>query len=895
MVRRHKDGPQRDELTTGRDADQGEVLQWVYVEPGQQFVRLSYARGQTPRYGTAAVAPPLSNLARMVTHPAASMRDVTRPTTISAPLAETPLQVYLDELDRVAATLSGQLNSLNRLRKRHGSTAAWSKRASRFQADVTEVTRFLRAEIGAHSQANQEGAQTRELPLNSVDCEDAADFHFKYRNAARETWTEQFTRDYFRVKSLLAKAYYTWWASRYGERSIPLDDKQLKEHLDSLAANIPRPSAKHGHGTAKPGKKGKKKKKRSHSASQTTPSSVAHASSSRHTGTLHLSEYVPRGERDGPWFQILGGKTVPQPTYRSRDDTVATRARLVEGVTNVDGDFWIIDNRDDALGEHFRPKRTYNRFAETDAFAELWLERPPALGRSRSAHTGMRRVLAEWARPDDLSVGKTSPRAQDGSDDSESTAATPTSALADANAFCVPAFASGVHGQVQTSVCAGPTEPTALDVLSNNPYPVKPGGFLVGIYLALGLYGIHLSQLRHYFRTYRTDPRRTKLLVLWIGFLSSAQILIIVASGYHYFVRSIRNATVIWGEFWWPLSVQDGLIPLMAFTGQLYFGHRAWLVTGRKRWFGLLVASLAFITLVAGVALAVTARIWANDPWVSVLSFDSRKIGLPSQVVAIVWMGLSAAIDALLSAVLVAQFVRAGWTVLTYRLVALTLETVLLTHAVGGVMCVLFLTSPARARTGRDAFWALLEIVTELYALSMLFTINARRKTRIAVHGPAAVTDYEMEAAEAAAVRARARANPQAGKARAGAAPGADARRSSDGTGDTDGTDGPSSALCDSGEPVWRPGALSSTMLERQSRLDWQVEGYRGPTPFGVNLAWVAAQARGRRTPDSSDTSRFQTVSSVTDSSAPVLSPRTPHVYEGEPIGPVWTHDDGKE
>jgi hypothetical protein len=135
-------------------------------------------------------------------------------------------------------------------------------------------------------------------------------------------------------------------------------------------------------------------------------------------------------------------------------------------------------------------------------------------------------------------------------------------------------------------------------------------------------------------------------------------------------------------------------------------------------------------------SLAITARIWSNDPWVSTLEFRSRVIGLPSQVVAILWMGLSAFTDGCLSLVLILRFSRARdpssphTSTLLRRLITLTLETVLLTHLAGGIMCILFLTSSAAHRTSSPVFWVLLEIITELYALSMLFTINSRHGVR---------------------------------------------------------------------------------------------------------------------------------------------------------------------
>lgn len=94
---------------------------------------------------------------------------------------------------------------------------------------------------------------------------------------------------------------------------------------------------------------------------------------------------------------------------------------------------------------------------------------------------------------------------------------------------------------------------------SSNPFPVEPTGFLIGSYLALTLYGLHLTQLYAYFSRYSYDSYRTRLLVLWVFLLSTFQIAIIVAAGWKYFVGGTRDGGKIWGQFWDPLSVQDGL------------------------------------------------------------------------------------------------------------------------------------------------------------------------------------------------------------------------------------------------------------------------------------------------------------------------------------------------
>ena len=134
--------------------------------------------------------------------------------------------------------------------------------------------------------------------------------------------------------------------------------------------------------------------------------------------------------------------------------------------------------------------------------------------------------------------------------------------------------------------------------------------------------------------------------------------------------------------------------------------------------------------------LAVTAHAWAQDPFVPKSDWErtTRIIGVPSQIVAITWMGLSALVDGSITLILVFKFrpLRPAAPRLVSRLITLTFETVLLTHLCGAAMCIIFLASDAKHRTDKDIFWILIEIITELYALSMLFTINSRRSIRAA-------------------------------------------------------------------------------------------------------------------------------------------------------------------
>ncbi|KIR25361.1 hypothetical protein I309_05816 [Cryptococcus deuterogattii LA55] len=301
-------------------------------------------------------------------------------------------------------------------------------------------------------------------------------------------------------------------------------------------------------------------------------------------------------------------------------------------------------------------------------------------------------------------------------------------------------------------------------ITSHNPYPVTPTGFLMGSYFCLALYGVHCSQVYRYFNRH-SDHWRTQLLVIWIWVLSSVQVVLVLVSSWKYFADGLTN-TKIWGEFWWPLSVQDAL---------LYFGRRAWQLMGKKTWLICTLYGFSTLTLFCG---------WA--PYTTTEEFHSRVIGVPSQVVAILWMGLSAAIDGCITCMLLYRFSRARHSIflstrtLVRRMMTLTLSTVLLTHIVGGVMCIIFIASPSSHRTKSNFLWVLLEMITELYALSAVFTINSREQPS----QPPSLHENEEE---------------EEGKLTRGA-----------------------------------------EFPMTQTALDRQVEGYQGSTPFGVRVTFFS-------------------------------------------------------
>ncbi|KAM0752149.1 hypothetical protein T439DRAFT_324227 [Meredithblackwellia eburnea MCA 4105] len=275
---------------------------------------------------------------------------------------------------------------------------------------------------------------------------------------------------------------------------------------------------------------------------------------------------------------------------------------------------------------------------------------------------------------------------------------------------------------------------------SHNPYPVKPWGFFFGIIIASVLYGLHISQLYQFLTTPRPKVRTLKdvrqlLFVGWVFLLSTLEQTILFGAGSVYFVRGIQDVR-LWGYFLWPLSIQDGLIPLMGLTAQLFYGHRVWALYGRKRWVGAIFVVLAPLNFLLGVAMATCSFFWARHPFDLDYTFRTAGISPAAIHIPVVWLVCSALLDAFVTGMLLFNLAttpthfQASRT-LVRKVMVLTLETVLVTHVVGAVMAILFFVKGTRT----DAFWLLLSIITECYALSILFTINSRRTFRQSFEG----------------------------------------------------------------------------------------------------------------------------------------------------------------
>jgi hypothetical protein len=164
---------------------------------------------------------------------------------------------------------------------------------------------------------------------------------------------------------------------------------------------------------------------------------------------------------------------------------------------------------------------------------------------------------------------------------------------------------------------------------SQNPYPVRPTGYLVGSLLAVSRFLACAQLLADMFsvRPVRGAPlANLSLRGHLLGPLSDSHLrplgVVLVHLPDHHNRRDrlevlcrrdlttqrlgrILVAAVCPGWFGESTRAARSLtrqIPLMAFTAQLFFGRRAWRLLGRPRWLAIGVVVLPAVTFAFGVA-----------------------------------------------------------------------------------------------------------------------------------------------------------------------------------------------------------------------------------------------------------------------------------------------------
>jgi len=241
------------------------------------------------------------------------------------------------------------------------------------------------------------------------------------------------------------------------------------------------------------------------------------------------------------------------------------------------------------------------------------------------------------------------------------------------------------------------------------------------IIVSIWLYGIVVSQVFTYYRySWRADPIYERAIVVALSTFVSLFVIAFLIEGSPTFTTHFGDPlallnTLSKSEF----GMVMGLILTVA-TSQTFFAIRCYRFAGCRLW--IAIASVLFIG--STVALGIRTEVIMVRDWMTVYyEVEAKEIGN-------IWIAdyaLSAAFDTSIAAYLCYHFykLRQGFTLrrtddLLMKLMNLTLSTSALTSA--------FAIASAVAASVKNGglFMIFVSVHTVLYALSVLFTLNAR-------------------------------------------------------------------------------------------------------------------------------------------------------------------------
>ncbi|KAJ7476857.1 hypothetical protein B0H11DRAFT_2234824 [Mycena galericulata] len=251
------------------------------------------------------------------------------------------------------------------------------------------------------------------------------------------------------------------------------------------------------------------------------------------------------------------------------------------------------------------------------------------------------------------------------------------------------------------------------------------GAWLTSLFLETILYGIGLLQTWLYFQWWPADSWSIKLPVIVVMFLETTQLSFFYGSTYFRFVKKFGT---IQGDLIWSDSVQLLANYLSAFTVQIYFASRIYLLTRarvklhKSSTLGILVVILlALLEISAGVAQ-------------TILSYQLRSYSKLEHTKAITTLQTAASLacDIVITIYLCVFLARSKTGIMIPR--TETMLNTLMINAVNrgivtalssGFTMILFLAYP-------DTFWFFLSLApnSKLYMNSMLATLNVRQHVR---------------------------------------------------------------------------------------------------------------------------------------------------------------------
>lgn len=247
------------------------------------------------------------------------------------------------------------------------------------------------------------------------------------------------------------------------------------------------------------------------------------------------------------------------------------------------------------------------------------------------------------------------------------------------------------------------------------------GSIFIGFAVACTVYGIVLTQMFIYFRNYPGDRTWFKCLVIFILIMETADQGFIAHILYHYTISNFANLTaLLQARTTWSLILQLTAGAAVGCIVKCYFAFRVWRFSTRNVWITGLILLLAFGQL--GLAIAFTVEAFKLPDVFAV--HELRTLGTIS-------LGTGVATD-IVTAVSLCFFLnklRTGMKSsdsLVNNLCAYAINTGVLTSTVSVATLVLYNGMP-----GMNLYFvATYFILSKLYAISFMATLNTRRQIR---------------------------------------------------------------------------------------------------------------------------------------------------------------------
>ncbi|KAF5348604.1 hypothetical protein D9756_009579 [Leucocoprinus leucothites] len=247
------------------------------------------------------------------------------------------------------------------------------------------------------------------------------------------------------------------------------------------------------------------------------------------------------------------------------------------------------------------------------------------------------------------------------------------------------------------------------------------GAVFIGFAVACVVYGILITQVFHYFRGYPLDKSLFKITVVVLVCLETADQMFIGHLVYYYAVENWAQFTVlVQASMTWSLISAILIGSVVGTIVKTYFGLRVWRFSGRNIWITGLIIFLAFAQL--GLATAYAIKAFAL-PGI----FAARQL----QVLGTISLGTGVLTDIVTAATLCyfLNRLRTGHQTsdsLVNMLCRYAINTGVLTSTVSTATVVLYNVMPDT----NLFFIAFYFILSKLYAISFMATLNTRRQVR---------------------------------------------------------------------------------------------------------------------------------------------------------------------